>query len=58
MKATENNRIARNTMFLYIRTMVTIIIGLYTSRKVLEVLGVVDFGIFNIVGGITAIPKL
>ena len=52
MKATENNRIARNTMFLYIRTMVTIIIGLYTSRKVLEVLGVVDFGIFNIVGGI------
>lgn len=52
MVTAENNRIARNTLFLYLRTLVTIIIGLYTSRKVLEVLGIVDFGIFNIVGGI------
>lgn len=52
MEATENNRIARNTIYLYIRTLVTIVIGLYTSRKVLDVLGVIDFGIFNIVGGI------
>lgn len=52
MNRVDNNRIARNTMYLYLRTLVTVVIGLYTSRKVLEVLGVVDFGIFNIVGGI------
>ncbi len=52
MDAADNRRIARNTLFLYIRTFVTMLIGLYTSRKILEVLGVDDFGIYNIVGGV------
>lgn len=52
MNTDDNKRIARNTAFLYIRTFVTMLIGLYTSRKILEMLGVTDFGIFNIVGGV------
>lgn len=52
MTSDDNRRIARNTMFLYIRTFVTMLIGLYTSRKILEALGVVDFGIYNVVGGV------
>lgn len=48
----NNKRIAKNTMFLYFRTMVTMIITLFTSRVVLQVLGVDDFGIYQAVGGI------
>lgn len=52
---TENNkRIAKNTLLLYIRMFFSIIIGLYTSRVVLEVLGVNDYGVYNVVGGIVA----
>ena len=49
---TNNKRIAKNTLFLYIRMLVTMIISLYTSRVVLQVLGVDDFGIYQAVGGI------
>ena len=49
---TNNKRIAKNTVFLYIRMFVTIVVSLYTSRVVLDVLGVNDFGIYNIVGGV------
>ena len=49
------NKIAKNTIYLYIRMIITIIISLYTSRVVLEALGVVDYGIYNVVGGIVAI---
>lgn len=52
MNADDNRRIARNTIYLYIRTFVSMAVGLYTSRKILEALGVVDYGIFNIVGGV------
>lgn len=48
----ETNRIAKNTVFLYIRMLVIMVISLYTSRVYLQSLGEVDFGIFNIVGGI------
>lgn len=48
----NNKRIAKNTMFLYFRTMVTMIISLYTSRVILQVLGVDDYGIYQAVGGI------
>lgn len=52
---TENNkRIAKNTLLLYFRMLFTIIIGLYTSRIVLQTLGVNDYGIYNVVGGIVA----
>lgn len=49
---TDNKRIAKNALFLYFRMFLTMGVGLYTSRVVLNVLGVVDFGIYNVVGGI------
>ena len=51
--AAENNkRIAKNTLFLYFRSILTLIVGLYTSREVLAQLGVSDFGIYNVVAGV------
>lgn len=53
---TENNkRIAKNTAMLYIRMLLIMAVTLYTSRVVLEVLGVEDFGIYNIVGGVVVL---
>lgn len=52
MSVEENKRVVKNTIFLYIRTFVSMLISLYTSRKILEVLGVSDFGILNVVGGV------
>ena len=52
---TDNKRLAKNTLFLYFRMFLTLIVGLYTSRVVLHVLGVVDYGIYNVIGGIVAI---
>ena len=49
---TSNKTIAKNTIFLYIRMMVTMIISLYTSRVVLKILGIDDYGIYQAVGGI------
>lgn len=48
----NNKRIAKNTIFLYIRMLITLFVTLYTSRIVLETLGFVDFGLYNLVGGI------
>lgn len=50
--STNNKRIAKNTMLLYFRMLLTMGVSLYTSRVVLEVLGIEDFGIYNVVGGI------
>ena len=50
----NNKRIARNTMLLYIRMLIMMIVSLYTSRVVLEVIGVTDYGIYNVVGGIVS----
>lgn len=47
----SNNRIAKNTLFLYVRMLLTLVINLYTTRVLLVVLGVEDFGIFNVVCG-------
>lgn len=49
-----NNKIAKNTLFLFIRTAFVLAISLYTSRVILQVLGVVDYGIYNVVGGFVA----
>ena len=50
---TENSkRIAKNTLLLYIRTFIVLLISLYTSRVILQTLGVEDFGIYNVVGGV------
>lgn len=48
----DNKRIAKNTLFLYFRMMLIMGVALYTSRIVLRVLGVENFGIYNVVGGI------
>lgn len=48
----NNKRIAKNTMFLYIRMLLVMAITLYTSRVILKYLGVEDFGIYNVVGSI------
>lgn len=48
----NNRRIAQNTLMLYFRMMLIMGVTLYTSRVVLEVLGVQDFGIYNVVGGV------
>ena len=48
----SNKRIAKNTMFLYFRMLLTMGVSLYTVRVVLNTLGDIDYGIFNVVGGI------
>ena len=50
----NNKRIAKNTIMLYFRMMVTMIVGLFTSRVVLNTLGIEDYGIYNVVGGVIA----
>ena len=52
--SSNNKRIAKNTLLLYFRMLVTMAVSLYTSRVVLNILGVEDFGIYNVVGGIVA----
>ncbi len=47
-----NKRIVKNTLILYLRMFLVLGINLYISRKVLQVLGVVDFGIYNVVGSV------
>lgn len=49
---TNNRTIAKNTFFLYTRMMFTMIVSLYTSRVILQTLGVEDYGIYQSVGGI------
>lgn len=52
MVSENNKRIAKNTMLLYVRTLFSQLLALYTSRKILEIIGVEDFGIYNVVGGV------
>lgn len=50
---TENNkRIAKNTLLLYVRMLFLMLISLYTSRVILQTLGIEDFGIYSVVGGV------
>lgn len=55
MTKNNNTTIAKNTVFLYFRMAVTMLVGLYTSRVILNVLGVNDFGIYNVAGSAVAI---
>lgn len=50
--ASENKRIAKNTGFLYLRMLFVMGVTLYTSRVVLQALGVDDYGLYNVIGGI------
>lgn len=59
MKLMEQNahntrKIAKNTLVLYVRMLVLMLVGLYTSRVVLSALGENDFGIYDVVGGVVA----
>lgn len=48
----ENKRIAKNTLYLYLRMAILLVVGLYSSRVTLAALGVSDYGVYNVVGGI------
>lgn len=50
----NNKRIAKNTLLLYFRMLLTIVVNLYTSRVILKALGVEDYGIYNVVGGVVS----
>ena len=54
----NNRRIARNTLLLYLRTIFVMLITLYTSRVVLQTLGVDDYGIYSVVGGFVSMFSL
>ena len=51
----NNKRIAKNTVVLYIRMLVVMGVTLFTSRIVLQALGVEDFGLYNVVGGVVGL---
>lgn len=51
----NNKRIAKNTLMLYIRMLLIMGVNLYTSRIILQALGVDDFGLYNIVGGVVVL---
>lgn len=52
--SSNNKRIAKNTLLLYMRMLFMMAVSLYTSRVILNTLGVVDYGINNVVGGVIA----
>lgn len=54
----NNKRIAKNTLMLYFRMLFSLFVSLYTSRVVLQVLGVEDYGIYNVIGGFVAMFSL
>lgn len=55
MNTTANNRrIAKNTIILYLRMILLMLVSLYTSRVILSALGIEDYGIYNVVGGVVA----
>lgn len=49
----NNKRIAKNTLMLYIRMLLVMAVTLYTSRVILQSLGIVDYGLYNVIGGMT-----
>jgi len=51
----NNKRIAQNTIFLYVRMLVMMFIGLFTSRIILIALGVSDLGLLNVAGGVVGV---
>jgi len=54
MSHSKNSRIAKNTLALYFRLIFTMVVSLYTSRVVLQRLGVEDYGLYSVVGGVVA----
>lgn len=56
--SSNNKRLAKNTIVLYIRMVFVILISLYMSRLILDTLGVDDYGIYNVVGGFVTMFSL
>lgn len=56
--SSNNKRIAKNTVYLYARLLVSLCIGLYTSRAILDALGVTDYGIYNVVAGFVSMLSI
>lgn len=54
----NNKRIAKNTLLLYVRMLFNLIVTLYTSRVILQALGIEDMGIYNVVGGIVTMSQV
>ena len=54
----NNKRIAKNTLLLYLRMIFTMLISLYTSRVILNTLGIEDYGIYNVVGGVVTMLSI
>ncbi len=52
--SSDNRRIAKNTVLLYLRMFIILGVSLYTSRVVLAVLGITDYGVYNVVGGVVS----
>ena len=49
----DNKRIAKNTLLLYLRMFYSLLISLFTARVVLQALGFTDYGLYNVVGSVT-----
>lgn len=50
----DNKRIAKNTIILYFRTLFVMVVSLYTSRVILQALGVEDYGVYQVIGGLVS----
>ena len=57
-QSNNNKRIAKNTLMLYFRMLFNLLVTLYTSRVILQALGVEDMGIYNVVGGIVTMSQV
>lgn len=57
-QSSNNKRIAKNTILLYFRMIFVMVVNIFTSRVILQALGVEDFGIYNVVGGFVAMFSL
>lgn len=55
MPSADNKRIAKNTLLLYIRKIIGIVIAFYSSRLLLQALGIDDFGLYGLIGSIVAL---
>lgn len=56
--STNNKRIAKNTLLLYVRLLFTVVVGLFTSRVILQTLGIDDYGVYNVVAGVVTMFSL
>lgn len=53
--SSKSKKIAKNTIALYVRMVIVTLVGLYTSRVILKGLGIDDFGLYNVVGGVVSL---